>query len=124
MNQRPLRPLEWLGDTRERIREVPAPVQARIGRALMYAQAGETHPYAKPLKGMGSGVFEVVVRYETDTYRAVYAVKIGETVYVLHVFMKKSGRPLGTGIKTPQIDIDLIQRRLKMAQQMEAAKHE
>jgi phage-related protein len=86
----------------------------------MYAQAGERHPYAKPMKGMGSGVFEVVVRYETDTYRAVYAVKIGETVYVLHVWMKKSKR----GIKTPQRDIDLIQRRLKMAHTMEAAKNE
>ncbi len=86
----------------------------------MYAQAGETHPYAKPLKGIGSGVFEVVVRYETDTYRAVYAVKIGETVYVLHVFMKKSKR----GIKTPQRDIDLIKQRLKIAQQMAAANNE
>jgi phage-related protein len=120
MNQSPLRPLEWIGDSREKVREFPKPVQARIGRALMYAQAGETHPSAKPLRGMGSGVFEVVSLYETNTYRAVYAVKIGETIYVLHVFQKKSKR----GIKTPKRDLDLIQRRLKMAQQRETVRNE
>ncbi len=68
---------------------------------------------AKPFKGVGSGVYEIVKRYDTDTYRAVYAVKIGEKVYVLHAFQKKSKR----GIKTPQVDIDLIKQRYKDAQE-------
>lgn len=54
-------------------------------------------------------------RYDTDTYRAVYAVKIGEKVYVLHAFQKKSTQ----GIKTPQPDIDLIKQRYKDAQERE-----
>jgi phage-related protein len=62
-----------------------------------------------------AGVYEIVKRYDTDTYRAVYAVKIGETVYVLHAFQKKSKR----GIKTPQADVDLIKQRYKDALERE-----
>ncbi|WP_246844128.1 type II toxin-antitoxin system RelE/ParE family toxin [Hydrocoleum sp. CS-953] len=74
-------------------------------------QAGETPLEAKPFKEVGSGVYEIVKRYDSDTYRAVYAVKIGETVYVLHAFQKKSKK----GVKTPQSDIDLIKQRYKDA---------
>ena len=71
----------------------------------------ETPTEAKPFKGVGSGVYEIVKRYDSDTYRAVYAVKIGDSVYVLHAFQKKSKR----GIKTPQTDVDLIKQRYKDA---------
>ncbi|MEH2219453.1 MAG: type II toxin-antitoxin system RelE/ParE family toxin [Nostoc sp.] len=66
---------------------------------------------AKPFKGVGGGVYEILKRYDTDTYRAVYAVKIGEKIYVLHAFQKKSKQ----GIKTPQADVDLIKQRYKDA---------
>lgn len=66
---------------------------------------------AKPLKGVGSGVFEIVTRFDKNTYRTVYAVQIGETLYVLHAFQKKSPR----GIKTAQSDVDLIKQRYKQA---------
>ena len=59
-----------------------------------------------PLRGIGSGVWEIVARYDTDTYRAVYTVKIGEKIYVLHAFQKKSTR----GIRTPKREIDLIKQ--------------
>ena len=82
---------------------------------LFIAQAGSLSPAAKPLKGISSGVFEIRADYRTNTYRAVYSVKIGNKVYVLHCFQKKSKR----GIKTPQKEIDLIKRRLKIAQELE-----
>ena len=66
-------------------------------------------------KGIGSGVFEIRADYRTDTYRAVYAAKIGKRVYVLHCFQKKSRR----GIKTPKREVDLIKRRLRIAQELE-----
>ena len=66
---------------------------------------------AKPFKGVGSGVYEIIKRYDTDTYRAVYAVKIAENIYVLHAFQKKSKQ----GIKTSQADVDLIKQRCKDA---------
>ena len=107
----PLRPLVWMGDSRKNIREFPQEVQKAVGYALQLVQAGETPSEAKPFKGVGSGVYEIVKRYDTDTYRAVYVVKIGEKVYVLHAFQKKSKQ----GIKTPQTDIDLIKQRYKDA---------
>jgi phage-related protein len=106
-----LRPLVWMGDSRKNIREFPQEVQKAVGYALQLVQAGETPLSAKPFKGVGSGVYEIVKRYDTDTYRAVYAVKIGEKVYVLHAFEKKSKQ----GIKTPQADVDLIKQRYKDA---------
>lgn len=69
----------------------------------------------KHIKNVGSGTFEIRADYRTDIYRAIYAVKIGERIYVLHCFQKKSR----SGIKTPKKEIDLIKRRLKMAQEME-----
>lgn len=110
-----LRPLVWMGDSRKNIREFPDDVQKSVGYALQLVQAGETPMEAKPFKGVGSGVYEIVKRYDTDTYRAVYAVKIGEKVYVLHAFQKKSKQ----GIKTPQADIDLIKQRYKDAKERE-----
>ncbi|MBE9146674.1 type II toxin-antitoxin system RelE/ParE family toxin [Planktothrix mougeotii] len=106
-----LRPLVWMGDSRQNIREFPETVRISIGYALQLVQAGETPLEAKPFKGVGSGVYEIIKRYDTDTYRAVYAVKIGEKIYVLHAFQKKSKK----GIKTPQVDVDLIKQRYKDA---------
>ena len=110
-----LREAVWIGDSKARLKEFPQPVQKDIGDALFIVQAGSMSPAAKPFKGVGSGVFEIRSDYRTDTYRAVYAVKIGERVYVLHCFEKKSKR----GIKTPKKEVDLIKRRLKMAQELE-----
>jgi phage-related protein len=106
-----LRPLVWMGDSRKNIREFPQEVQKAVGYALQLVQAGETPLSAKLFKGVGSGVYEIVKRYDTDTYRAIYAVKIGEKVYVLHAFQKKSKQ----GVKTPQADVDLIKQRYKDA---------
>ena len=66
------------------------------------------------MRGIGSGVWEIVARYDTDTYRAIYTVNIGEKIYVLHAFQKKSTR----GIRTPKREIDLIKQRLTIAQQL------
>ena len=84
-----------------------------IGVALSVAQFGGKHPRAKPWKGLGSGVLEIVEDYRTDTYRAVYTVKFERAVYVLHAFQKKSPK----GRKTAQIDIELISQRLRTARE-------
>ncbi len=61
----------------------------------------------------GAGVLEIVDDYKGDTYRAVYTVKFKNAIYVLHAFQKKSKK----GIKTPQHEIELIQQRLKIAEE-------
>lgn len=94
-----------------------------MGFALYQAQIGRLPGSAKPLKGFGgASVVEIVDDYQGDTYRAVYTVKFDSAIYVLHAFQKKSKH----GIKTPQAEIDLVKRRLKVAEedhkaQLEAA---
>ena len=87
---------------------MPEAVQDTFGYALYLAQTGR-----KPLKGFGSaGVLEIVESEDNGTYRAVYTVKLGNSVYVLHSFQKKSS----SGIATPKPDVDLIRERLKAAE--------
>ncbi|MBT3312710.1 MAG: addiction module toxin RelE [Desulfobacula sp.] len=105
-----LKPIEWMGTSIDDLKEFPEPVKDEIGFALHRAQEGEKHKNAKPLTSF-SGVFEIVSQYMSDTYRAVYAVKISNTVYVLHAFQKKSQK----GKKTPKPDIKIIKQRLKDA---------
>ncbi|MEG3976780.1 type II toxin-antitoxin system RelE/ParE family toxin [Microcoleus sp. herbarium8] len=109
-----LKPVEWIGSSRDDLREFPEDVQQIMGFALYRAQLGKKHPDAKPLKGFkGAGVLEIVENFDGDTYRAVYTVKFEGIVYVLHAFQKKSKQ----GIATPKQDIDLIESRLKRAKE-------
>lgn len=107
------RPLDWIGSSKKDFITFPEAVKDEMGNALGLAQFGGKHPSAKPWKGQGSGVFEVVEDHDGDTYRAVYLVRFKEVVYVLHAFQKKSPK----GIKTAQVDVDLVGRRLRVAQQ-------
>lgn len=107
------KPLNWVGASKKDFLGFPGPVKNEMGNALGLAQFGGKHPSAKPWKGLGSGVFELVENHDGDTYRAVYTVRFKEVVYVLHAFQKKSPK----GIKTADIDVNLAERRLKAAQQ-------
>lgn len=105
--------LLWVCSSKKDLTQMPSDVQDVFGYALDQAQSGAKHPDAKPLKGFGgAGVLEVVEDFDTNTYRAVYTVRFGSAIYVLHCFQKKST----TGIKTAQGDIDLIRKRLQAAQ--------
>jgi phage-related protein len=120
MDGRPVRPLVWVGSSRDDLKAFPDDVQDHIGFALYLAQVGTKHRDAKPLANLGSGVLEVVSNFDTNTYRAVYTVRLRDAVYVLHAFQKKSKR----GIATPKAEIDLVRRRLKAAEQHHAATYE
>jgi phage-related protein len=114
MIQSNLKPVEWMGTCLDDIKNFPSKVSRKIGYAIYLAQKGDKHSSVKPLKGFkGAGVLEVVENFDTDTYRAVYTVKLAGVIYVLHVFQKKSKK----GITTPKQDIDLIHKRLQEAQE-------
>ncbi len=107
------KPLFWLGSSKKDLRGLPDEVQDTFGFALHLAQEGKKHEQVKPLRGFGgAGVLEVVDDFRGDTYRAVYTVKVGNAIYVLHCFQKKSTH----GIETPKPDMDLIRERLKAAE--------
>jgi phage-related protein len=103
--------LFWVGSAKDDLMEFPEAVKDEIGAALSVAQFGGKHPTAKPWKGEGPGVLEIVANHRGDTYRAVYTVKFEHAVYVLHAFQKKSPK----GRKTRQSDVELISRRLRIA---------
>ncbi|MGD1035984.1 MAG: type II toxin-antitoxin system RelE/ParE family toxin [Roseiarcus sp.] len=107
------KPLDWVGSSKKDFLAFPEPVKDEMGNALGLAQFGGKHPSAKPWKGEGPGVFELVEGHDGDAYRAVYTVRFREAVYVLHAFQKKSPK----GIKTARVDVELVARRLKAAQQ-------
>jgi len=90
-----------------------------MGNALGLAQFGGRHPRAKPWKGSGAGVFEAVEDHDRNTYRAVYTVRFRDVIYVLHAFQKKSP----SGVRTARTDIELIARRLRLAQEDYEARH-
>ena len=104
-----MKKLTWLADSRSTVKSFPWGAQDDIGYALYISQLGEMSALAKPLHGLGGGVMEIAVNDERGTYRAVYTVSIGEAIYVIHAFQKKSK----TGISTPKSDIDLVRQRLK-----------
>ena len=103
------RPLFWEGSSKKDFKEFPIPVQKDMGVALFIAQLGRSAGSAKPWKGLGSGVYELVEDHRGDTFRAIYIVQVADAVYVLHAFQKKSK----SGVATPQPDVDLVEKRLK-----------
>lgn len=108
-----MKPLYWVGSSRKDIQSLPDDVQDVFGYALHLAQTSGKHSKTKPLKGFGgASVLEVIEDFLGDTYRAVYTVKFGDAVYVLHVFQKKSS----SGIATPKPDMEKIRERLKAAE--------
>ncbi|HVL20051.1 MAG TPA: type II toxin-antitoxin system RelE/ParE family toxin [Amaricoccus sp.] len=95
---------------------MPPDVRLVFGHALHVASLGGKADNAKPMKGLGSGVLEIVEDHDGDTYRAVYTVRLPSGIYVLHAFKKKSK----SGIATPKQDIELIKERLKWAMQTDS----
>ena len=109
------KPLVWVGSSLRDLRDFPDDVKDEMGFALYEAQCGLKPTAAKPLRGFGgAGVLEIVSDYQSDTFRAVYTVRLGERVYVLHAFQKKSKK----GIATPKSDLELIKRRLRQAEEL------
>jgi len=106
-----------MGDSLQAVRSFPPAVRDEIGFALYQAQTGNKHVNAKPVRGLGPGVWEVISDHRGDTFRAVYTVRLAGKVYVLHAFQKKSK----TGIATPKAEMELVKRRLKHAVELHAA---
>ena len=94
------------------MKRFPEAVRAHVGFAIYQAQTGLRHRDAKLLKGFGSGVLEVVSRYDGDTFRAVYTVRFEAAVYVLHAFQKKAKR----SVATPKRELDVVRQRLRVAE--------
>jgi phage-related protein len=108
-----LKPVRWVGSSLTDLRSFPTEVQRGVGYAIYAAQKGERDPAAKSMKGFGgSSVLEIIAPLDGDTFRAIYTVRLKNVIYVLHAFQKKSK----TGRTTPQREIEMIHRRLAVAE--------
>lgn len=97
----------------ERIRHIPGRRSICLA-ALTIAAAGGKADIAKLLRGLEAGVFEIALPFRGDAFRVVYAVQLGDEIWVVHAFQKKST----TGIKTPKREIDLVKDRLRRLKEM------
>ena len=103
------RPVSWLKAARKEFEDFPVGAQEVCLAALTIAAEGSKADITKPMTGMGTGVFEIALRFRGNAFRVMYAVQIGDDLWVIHAFQKKSK----TGIKTPKQEVDLIKERLK-----------
>ena len=108
-NLAPMRRVSWLKAALRTFEDFPGRVRRQIAFGLDRAAEGGKADNAKPLHGIEGGVFEIMANDRSGTYRTIYAVKLGDDIWVVHAFQKKSVR----GIKTPQRNIELIRQRIK-----------
>jgi phage-related protein len=106
---RQTRPISWVKAARKDFEKFPVEAQAVCLTALTIAAEGGKADIVKPLLGLGSAVFEIALPHRGNAFRVVYAVQLGDDIWVVHAFQKKSTQ----GIKTPKHEIDLIEDRLK-----------
>jgi phage-related protein len=108
------RPVSWIRAALKEFETFPEGARSICLAALTIAAEGGKADIAKPLPGLGSGVFEIALPYRGDAFRVVYAVQLVGEIWVVHAFQKKSTQ----GIKTPMREIDPIKDRLKRLKEM------
>lgn len=111
---RKTRPVSWIKAALNEFESFPEGAQSICLAALTIAAEGGKADIAKLLHGLPSGVFEIALAFKGDAFRVVYAVQLGDDIWVVHAFQKKSTK----GIKTPKHEIDLIKNRLKRLKEM------
>jgi phage-related protein len=111
---RKTRPVSWLKAALKEFQTFTEGARSICLTAMTIAAEGGKADIAKPMHGMGPGVFEIALPHRGDAFRVVYALQLGEEIWVVDAFQKKSTQ----GIKTPKREIDLIKDRLKRLKEM------
>ena len=111
---RQTRPVSWIRAALKDFETFPEAARSICLVALTIAAEGGKADIAKPMHGVGPGVFEIALPLKGDAYRVIYAVQLADELWVVHAFQKKSTQ----GIKTPQRDVDVIKDRLKRLKEM------
>jgi phage-related protein len=106
---RKTRLVSWIRAALKEFETFPRDAQPVFLTALTIAAEAGKSDIAKPLNGVGPGVFEIALAFRGDAFRVVYAVQLSDEIWVIHAFQKKSKQ----GIKTPKHEIDLVKERLK-----------
>ena len=100
------RPVEFRGSALDDLRAFPAAARREAGYQLDQVQRGREPDDWKPMNTVGRGVREIRIRDVSGAFRIVYLAKLGDAVYVLHCFQKKTQ-------KTSKVDLDLVTKRYR-----------
>jgi phage-related protein len=111
---RKTRPVSWVSAARKEFESFPDGAKSICLAALTIAAEGGKADVVKPMRGLGTGVFEIALAYRSDAFRVIYAVQLGEDIWVVHAFQKKATQ----GVKTPKHEVDLIRDRLKRLKEL------
>ena len=101
-----MRPIIWLGTSRNDVRSFPDEARREAGFQLDKAQHGREPDDWKPMGAVGGGVREIRIREQSGAFRILYVARFGDAVYVLHAFQKKTQR-------TRTSDLELAKERFK-----------
>lgn len=101
-----MKPIVFLGDTLECLREFPERARREAGFQLERVQRGHEPDDWKPMASIGPGVREIRVRDASGAFRVIYLANLADAIFVLHAFEKKTQR-------TSQRDLALAQARFK-----------
>jgi phage-related protein len=108
------RSVSWIKAALREFGKFPERAQSICRTALTIAAEGGKADIAKAMVGMGSGIFEIALAFRGDAFRIIYAVQIGDDIWVVHAFQKKSTQ----WIKTPEREIELARERIKQLKEM------
>lgn len=109
MARRALRNISWLKGALRDFKAFPLPAQQKAARGLTQIAEGDTPEIAKPMMGLGTGVWELAIKERGDAFRIIYALQLHSDIWVIHAFQKKSV----SGIATPKHEIDVVRDRIK-----------
>ena len=101
-----MKPVEFLADSLDRLREFPPDVRREAGFQLDNVQHGIEPADWKPMVSVGAGVREFRLRDAAGAFRVIYVATLPEAIYVLHCFQKKTQT-------TAKADLDLARTRLR-----------
>jgi phage-related protein len=100
-----VKPVRFLGDSLERLREFPRDARQDAGRQLDRVQRGKQPNDYKPMPSIGKGVEEIRVWDDAGAFRLIYTARFADAVYVRHAFQKKTQA-------TPRREIEVAKTRL------------
>ena len=100
--------IRWVGDAKEVLSAFPDAVKGVFGYSLRRLQKGLLPDCdARRMESVGKNVWELKTADERAWYRVIYLTRIGDDLFVLHVFEKDSR-------KTDKRDLEIAKSRLKM----------